>query len=384
MWMSSAIRSSGGSAVAERERVPARDEVLALRAGERAALHRAGLSDERRRSEVERGAERLDRRRGERVAARVGGDAAEPRLERPSLAARRDGAEERVARGRASRCDRARDQPVEGHADVLRGHLRVEARDDAAAARALEQEAGLAPHGHEDPRPGDADALGHAVALVPCQAAARQSGGRERGDGGEEREAERGHTSLRNQRADRTAPARMRTSAAAVTATVISFQRFSCRSREPRSLVDPLQVSGGRRGEEMCRRSAWRGPAGPAGRREPGPARCSRPGAGCRGSRRASRAERSRWGCRPCAPRRQRPGGASLACVLGAVREHRIATGGCGWPGLFGPTALRATFTAASSRRRAPSRAGSPSGSRPPSRRAGTSAADGPPHGSRT
>ena len=216
------------------------DEVLALRAGERAALHRAGLEDERRRSEVERGAERLDRRRGERVARSCWSGMQPSRgWNARSLAdsTRRRGRTRSAwscvpaATGLAIARRRSRGRPARSPA--RRGPRRRRGGPGTRAGSRPRRRTGTTTHG-----PGTLMQLGHAVALVRLARLLRRQSARPRarrasGDG--EREAERGHTTLRNQRPDRTAPARIKTSAAAVTATVISFQRFSCRSREPRS-----------------------------------------------------------------------------------------------------------------------------------------------------
>src|SRR5439155_6788317 len=196
------------------------------------AAYRSGFDRQRRRGQVGRRTRRRDRVRGCLGPARARGDAADPRLEEPLAVVARDGAEEGVAGRRPAGRDRTPEQPLEGDVDAARARERVDAPDDTAALRAIEQELRLTARRYRDPRPGHVDAGGDTRTLDGGRARAR---GEQRcgGNGEDERPP---HTSLRNQTPERSAPTAMNPTAPIVHHCVISRFLLSCARREPRSL----------------------------------------------------------------------------------------------------------------------------------------------------
>src|SRR5213080_3735574 len=124
----------------------------------RRAPDRSGFDRQRRRGQVGGRARRCDRVRSRLRPARTRRDAADPRLEESLAVVARDGAEEGVAGRRPAGRDRAAEQTLEGDVDVARARERVDAPDDAAALRAIEQELRLTARRYRDPRPGHVDA----------------------------------------------------------------------------------------------------------------------------------------------------------------------------------------------------------------------------------
>src|SRR5581483_4910922 len=295
-----------------------------------------------------RGRERARRRR--RALPAPGRDAADPRLEEAGPVAARDGVEEGVARRRAPGGDGAAEEALEDDVHVARARERVDAADDAAPLRALEQERGLPAGRHGDPGARHVDARPETGALHRPRRRGRRrepAGRRPRPERGERRREQepRPHTSLRNQSAERSAPSAMKPSAPAVVQAVISRLRVTLASREPRSLYTCL--------------SALAEPA--LKKRPPLPCAIARSCAGAGGTAlRSVKPPGIFWSTKPSGvPSDTVEIGTSSfrACSHASCgrrrpafcapsERSRTAAGGCGAPGLLLPTAFEATSTA--------------------------------------